>query len=195
MVKVNLGAKHYLFPQPAVIAGINVEGKPNYMTVAWCGIMQGDPAIIYVSVRKVRYSLTGIKENRSFSVNVPSTQQVAVTDFIGTKSGARIDKSVVFKSFYGELKTAPMIEECPINMECRLIDILDYKGTHEICVGEIVQTFADESCLTDGIPDMIKVDPIVFSTGFGRYFKTGDVIAKAFDVYREYEYPENGNHS
>ncbi len=187
MPKIDLGAVHYLFPQPAVIVGANVDGKPNYLTIAWCGIMQGSPPIIEVALNKVRYTSPGIKENKTFSVNVPSTDLVAATDYVGIVSGRKADKGSVFNTFYGELETAPMIEECPINMECKLIKVLDFEGTHETFVGEIVRTYASEECLTDGVPDVKKVDPIIFSTGIPNYWRLGGIVAKAFSVGKGYK--------
>ncbi|HDS29726.1 MAG TPA: flavin reductase family protein [Firmicutes bacterium] len=187
MKKIDLGATHFLYPQPAVIVGANVDGKPNYLTIAWCGIMQGKPPIIEVALNKSRYTSPGIKENKTFSVNVPSSNLVVETDYVGITSGKKADKSKVFKSFYGETKTAPMIEECPVNMECRLLEILDYKGSHEIFVGEIVKTYVNEDCLSDGVPDVRKIDPIIFSTGDHNYWRLGEHLADAFTVGKEYK--------
>jgi flavin reductase (DIM6/NTAB) family NADH-FMN oxidoreductase RutF len=187
MSKIDLGANHFLYPQPAVIVGANVNGKPNYLTIAWCGIMQGNPPIIEVALNKKRYTSPGIKENKTFSVNVPSTKLVRETDYVGITSGRKADKSKVFTTFYGELKTAPMVEECPINMECKLLGVLDYDGTHEIFVGQIVKTYASEDCVVDRVPDVKKVDPIIYSTGDHNYWCLGEHLAKAFSVGKGYK--------
>ncbi|MFH1676471.1 MAG: flavin reductase family protein [bacterium] len=186
MDKINLGARHFLYPQPAVLAGANVNGKPNYLTIAWSGIMQASPALIYVSIRKQRYTLPGIEENKSFSVNVPSAEQVVQVDYCGIRSGHKIDKSEIFTTFYGKLENAPMIEECPINMECRLVKTIDFEGTHMICVGEIVATYADEKYLTNGEPDVSKVNPLIFTTD-GKYWAFGEEVGKAFEIGKEFE--------
>ncbi len=186
MAKVQYGNRHLLYPQPAVIAGANVNGKPNYLTIAWCGIMQATPPLIYISVRRERYTLPGIEENGTFSVNVPSTDQATVTDYIGIRSGKNIDKSEIFTNFYGELETAPMIEECPVNMECRLVKTIDFEGTHIIFVGEIVQTHVNEECLVDGHPDGAKIDALIFTTD-GYYWKLGERLAQAHNVGQDYK--------
>lgn len=175
-----LGPRHYLFPMPTVLVGANVNGKPNYLTVAWCGIMQGSPPIIYAALNKIRYTLKGIIENETFSVNIPSTKLVNETDYCGTTSGHKSDKSQVFTSFYGILKTAPMIEECAVTLECRLLQRLDFGGTHEICIGLIVETYANEDVLITGVPDITAVDPIIYSTGNQHYYKIGEKISRAF---------------
>ena len=88
----------------------------------------------------------------TFSLNVPSAMQVVETDHCGLVSGALEDKSAVFTSFYGKLKTAPLAEECPVNIECRLFKSLDC-GSHQLYIGEVVEIHADKSCVTDGRPD------------------------------------------
>jgi flavin reductase (DIM6/NTAB) family NADH-FMN oxidoreductase RutF len=185
MAKKKMGPRHYMYPQPAIIAGANVNGKPNFMTVAWSGVMQHSPAIVYISVRRERYSRAGIEANSTFSINIPSTSQVVETDYVGIKSGHTVDKSGVFKVFYGSLGTAPMVEECPVNMECRLIKAIDFEGTHIVFVGEVMETYVSEECLTDGAPDVVKIDPLIFSTE-GRYWGIGRMVAEAFKVGKEY---------
>jgi flavin reductase (DIM6/NTAB) family NADH-FMN oxidoreductase RutF len=88
-----------------------VNGKPNYITIAHVGIM--DPGTVSLSMSKAHYTNAGIKENGTFSVNIPSAKIVKETDYCGLMSGKNIDKASLFKTFYGKLKTAPMIEECP----------------------------------------------------------------------------------
>jgi len=186
MKKIALGARRLLYPMPAVLVGANVNGKPNFLTIAWCGIVQSEPPMISVALRKDRYTLPGIKENGAFSVNIASTEMVVATDYCGITSGRDVDKSGVFETFYGDLKTAPMIEECPINMECKLAHTLDLGGTHELIIGEIVQSYAKEECLTDGEPDGKKIDPIIFTTGDLNYWKLGEPIGKAFRIGKEF---------
>jgi len=184
--KVELGAKNYLYPMPTVLVGATVNGKPNYLAIAWCGIIHGLPPMITVALRKTRYTSPGIKENRTFSVNIPPTEMVKATDYVGIVSGHEVDKSAVFKTFYGKLKTAPMIEECRINMECKLVDALDFGHSHEVFIGEIMEVYADEDCLKDGVPDIKKIDPILYSTGDSNYWRVGDYLAKAFSVGKDY---------
>jgi flavin reductase (DIM6/NTAB) family NADH-FMN oxidoreductase RutF len=181
MSKKKMGARHFLFPQPAILAGVNVDGKPNWLTIAWCGIMQATPPLIYISLRRERYSLPGITENGTFSVNVPSTAMAPAVDFCGIKSGHKVDKSGIFKAFYGDIETAPMIEDCPINMECKLIQTLDFEGTHIICIGEIVETYVNDDCLDGNMPDIKKVDPLIFSTD-GKYWAVGEKVGDAFRI-------------
>ena len=121
MTKKSIGAKTFLYPMPTVLVGAQVEGIPNYLAVAYCGIAHHDPPMIAVSLGKNHYTNIGIKANGTFSVNIPSEDMVEVTDYCGIVSGKKEDKSPLFTSFYGKLKTAPMIEQCPINLECRVV--------------------------------------------------------------------------
>jgi flavin reductase (DIM6/NTAB) family NADH-FMN oxidoreductase RutF len=101
-------------------------------------------------------------------------------------SGHDTDKSDVFETFYGELETAPMIADCPVNMECRLYQLVDFK-THDLFIGEIISTHADESVLTDGNVDMDKLKPMLFDMARKEYFKLGESFAKCWGVGMNYK--------
>jgi len=82
MEKISIPPRTFLYPMPAVLIGANVNGKPNYTTIAYCGIAQHNPPMISLASAKVHYTNTGIKENRTFSVNIPSEEMVEITDFM-----------------------------------------------------------------------------------------------------------------
>jgi flavin reductase (DIM6/NTAB) family NADH-FMN oxidoreductase RutF len=132
----------------------------------------------------MRHTAKGIEENKTFSLNIPSTKQVIETDHCGLVSGAQEDKSRVFTSFYGSLKTAPLAKECPINIECRLFKTVDC-GSHQLHIGEIVEVHADKACLTDGKPDTAIIDPIVYSQA--TYCAIGNYVENAFSAGKKYE--------
>ena len=184
MSKTKLGPQTLLFPMPAVLVGSLVEGKPNFMTAAWCGIACMKPPAISVAINNTRHTLKGIKEKGTFSINVPSTKQVMQVDFCGIYSGKKKEKSEIFDVFYGDLETAPLIGECPVNLECKVIQSLDL-GSHSLVVGEILETHVNGDCLTDGKPDPEKIDPLVYLTSAGKYARIGKVVAKAFEVGKE----------
>ena len=168
------------------IVGANVNGKANFITIAYCGIVQHRPPMIAVGLGKIHYTNAGIKENKTFSVNIPSEEMVKITDYIGIKSGKAIDKSQLFEVFYGELKTAPMIKEVPLNLECKLIKTLDFGGSGEIFIGEIIEAFAKEEILTSDLPDIKKIKPILFSMHDNNYWGLGEHIGKAWKIGFEY---------
>lgn len=187
MKKIKLGAQTLLYPMPAFLIGANVAGKANFMTAAWSGIANSNPPMVTVALQHHRYTYKGIKENGTFSINVSSEQQVKETDYCGIVSGARKDKAADcgFTVFYGDLKTAPLIEQCPINLECRLVHILNL-GSHALIVGQIEETHVSEDCTTGGLPDVAKVKPIIYTPGAEkRYYGVGKPLAQAFSAGKD----------
>lgn len=181
MNKSRLGPEALLFPTPSVLVGTFVEGRANFMTAAWCGIASSKPAAIAVAVRGERLTLNGILAHGEFSINVPSADMAAKVDYCGIYSGRKVDKSGVFDLFSGELEHAPLVADCPVNLECRRRHTLDL-GAHILVVGEVIQAYIRPDCLTDGKPDAGKVDPLIFSPGTGNYQRLGDVVGKAFSI-------------
>lgn len=180
-MKKKIGPATFLYPMPAVLIGALVDGRPNFMTAAWCGVACSVPPCISVAVQPVRHTFKGIKENMTFSVNVPSAGMAKEVDFCGIYSGAKEDKSKIFNLFYGSIETAPLIEECPINLECRVARDLEL-GSHILFIGEVVETHVSESCLTDGKINTESVDPLTFTFPTRRYHRLGEAVAKAFSI-------------
>ena len=178
-MKRKLGAKNCLYPMPTTLVGAMVEGKPTFITIAHVGIM--DLGSVSLGMNKMHYTNAGIKESGTFSVNIPTVEMVKETDYCGLVSGKNVDKAALFEVFYGNLKTAPMIEECPINMECRLVQTVDFPR-HDIFIGEIVEAYCQERYLTEGIVDFSKVQPILFAMNDKSYWKLGERLARAWHV-------------
>ena len=173
-MKARVGPRVSLYPMPTVLVGALVGGKPNYITVAHVGI--ADLTSISLSLAKVHHTNKGIKENGTFSVNIPSTELVKETDHCGLVSGADEDKSRLFDTFFGKLKTAPMIQECPLNMECHVTDILDYDPNEGI-IGRVVKSYANADLVTDDKVDMQKARLIVWTIGGDfAYYRLGEQI-------------------
>jgi flavin reductase (DIM6/NTAB) family NADH-FMN oxidoreductase RutF len=178
-MKISRRAQNCLYPMPLVIVGANVHGKPNYITIAHVGIM--DFYSVSVSMGKKYYTNAGIKENKTFSVNIPSVEMVKEAEYCGLTSGKAADKANLFDNFYGKLQTAPMIKECPINMECKLIQTVAFPN-HNVFVGEIAETYYDDQYVTNGVVDPFKVQPILFTMNDTGYWKLGERFAKAWNV-------------
>jgi flavin reductase (DIM6/NTAB) family NADH-FMN oxidoreductase RutF len=176
MDKVLIG-KASVSPAPTVIAGALVDGKANYLTLGGFGGMSITPPMVYITVNKAHYTNSGIKENGYFSVNLPSADMVPKTDYVGLVSGRDTDKSGVFTPFYGSVKGAPMIEECPVNMLCKVYKIIDLPN-NEVFIGEIVETYINADCLNGKVPDMKKMNPLIL--GGGSYWSLGDIVGAAF---------------
>jgi len=181
MNKIEITTETILYPMPCSIVGATVNKKPNYLAVAWFTMVNPKPPCIGISLGKIHYTNSGIKESGSFSINIPSATMVGVTDYCGIVSGKKYDKAKSFETFYGKTGNAPMIQECPYNMECRLIDVVDFPAS-ELFIGEIMAVYSDERYLTDGAPDIKKIDPLVLSMPERSYLTLGEHIAEAWDV-------------
>jgi len=178
-MKVKLGVKNCLYPMPTTLVGALVEGKPNYATIAHVGIME--LTSVSLGMNKNHYTNQGIRENKTFSINLPSAPLVKKTDYCGLVSGKNEDKATLFTTFYGTLQTAPMIEQCAVNMECELIKTIDFPN-HDVFVGQIVETYCDEAVLTDGVLDLGKLKPLLFVMNDQSYWRIGGKIGKAWSI-------------
>jgi flavin reductase (DIM6/NTAB) family NADH-FMN oxidoreductase RutF len=181
-MKERLGAINALYPTPTVLVGATVSGKPNFITIAHIGIMTHSH--ISLGMNRIHYTNAGIKENKAFSVCLPSENLVIETDYCGIMTGKTTNKAVLFDVFYGELKTAPMIQQCRVCMECRLDRIIDF-STHDVFIGEIVQTFADESVLSDKKIDISKLKPILFDMTSKKYWSLGGEVAQCWNIGKQ----------
>ncbi len=184
MSKKKIGAQPMVWPHPTVLVGSHVEGIPDFAAVAWTGVAASNPPAVSIALQHHRYSLKGIRQNLTFSVNVPSQDLVKETDYCGLVSGADADKvkDCGFTVFYGNLDTTPLIEQCPINLECEVVHILNM-GSHALVVGQVVETYVSEDCLTEGRPDIMKIKPFAF--GPGKYHTIGEAFADAFKIGNE----------
>ncbi len=190
MNKKTLGNKSLLYPMPVTIVGADVGGKPNFLTIAFIGIVNASPGMVAFGSNKRHFTNQGILANRTFSINIPSQDQLIIADYVGLYSGAKIDKSRLFEVFYGKLGNAPMIASCPLNLECRVTDVLDRGGLDQIFVGEIIESYCEEKCLTGGTPDINKIKPAVFSMYDNRYFAIGEYLGKAWSIGKDFK-PKN----
>jgi len=184
MKKQKMGPQPMLWAHPTVLVGADVDGKPDFAAVAWTGVAASTPPAISIALQHPRYSLKGIRQNLTFSVNIPSREMVRETDYCGLISGAKTDKvkDCKFKVFYGKTPNAPLIEQCPINLECEVRHILNM-GSHALVIGEVMETHVSEDCLTEGQPDLNKVKPFVFVPS--KYHAIGEAFADAFSIGKE----------
>jgi flavin reductase (DIM6/NTAB) family NADH-FMN oxidoreductase RutF len=182
-MKIKLGTVPLVYPIPIVLAGGNVGGRPNFATLGDCGVMGINPPLVYISSHREHYTNGGILENGTYSINVPSTDLLAVTDYCGIVSGREVDKSELFEVFYGELETAPMIRECPVNLECKVVK--EFCIEHrQIFVGRVVQAYVDEEYVIErdgrkAIVEMTRLDPIIYALD-NRYYRIGEPIGVGY---------------
>ena len=171
------------YPVPIVLAGAVVEGKPNYATIGDTGLMGINPPLVFISSHVNHHTNRGIRIHQTFSINVPSSDMLEKVDYCGIVSGAEVDKSVLFTNFFGELKTAPMIKECPVNLECKVV--MEFSIQHRrVFVGEVVATHVDPGLLRNGnkrtsIPSLGNVDPILYALD-NHYYRVGEQIGEGY---------------
>lgn len=160
-MKKKLGSINAMYPALTIILGTVAKGKPDFTTITHVGIM--DLHTVSVSIRKEHHCNFGLREHNSFSVNIPSVEMIREVDLCGHISGKDYDKAVNFETFFGTIKTAPLIKGCPINMELAVTHTIDLPH-YNVYVGKIINTFVDSEILTpENRIDMSKLEPILFS--------------------------------
>lgn len=181
MAKVSLAPGLFIPPMPVSLVGAQVDGKPNFMTVAWLTRVNFDPPMLAVAIGSGHHTPRGIRENKTFSVCLPGRSLLEKVDYCGLVSGARADKTGLFEVFYGDLETAPMIAECPLCAECALSRIVDLPS-NLLFIGNIVTVHAHEAVLTDGKPDYQKLDPLLLTMPDNRYRGLGEEAGLAWQA-------------
>lgn len=186
-MKKSIGAKTVLFPYPVFIIGTYDEKElPNIMSASWGGICCSEPPCIAISIRKSRYTYNNIIENKSFTVNIPSEENVWEADYVGIYSGKDGNKfeSLGLTPIRSELVNAPYVEEFPIALECKLLHTLDI-GIHTQFVGEIMDVKVDDdSLLNNGLPDIKKIKPLTFDYSSRSYYSIGNKVMNAFSALK-----------
>ena len=155
-----------LFPCPVVLVTcVDADGKPNIITLAWAGTVCSDPPTLGLGVRPHRYSYTLIADSREFVVNIPTTAILRETDYCGMVSGRDVAKfsATGFTPEPAEKVQPPLIQQCPVNLECVLTKKVPL-GTHHLLLGEIIAVHVDETILNkQGKIDFAKAAPFVFN--------------------------------
>ena len=176
--KKNLGNLLALYPKPMTVVGAEVEGKVNWLVVGHTGVIGHDR--ILVSMSKSHYTNQSVKKSKRLSVNLVSREMLPKADYVGSVSGATVDKSEVFAYHIGENDT-PVIDASPLTMECEVVDIYETDGFDNfICA--IVNTYAASDVLdSDGKLDYTKLKPVLFEFPTYSYLATGEIIGKCLN--------------
>lgn len=177
-MKKNLGVKTYLFPQPVMMIGTYDEnGNANLMNAAWGGIIGENEIIVDLSEHK---TTENIMLNRAFTVAPGIKEYTAACDYVGivsAKTEPNKMKIAGFSSKRSEYVNAPVINELPLTLECKLIKVID--GCKYL--GQIVNVLADESILDeDGYVSLAKFHPITYDLARYGYYALGEKVGTAF---------------
>lgn len=185
MNKVKIGKHGFVYPMPMVVVGTVVDDRVNFMAVGWVSRVNFNPPMIAVALGKTHYTNTGIHKHKTFSVNIPGIDLMEKVDYCGLVSGEKIDKSNVFNVFHGELPNAPMIRECPLCMECRLVNTVELTS-NTLFIGEIIETYTEERYLTDDKPDIKKINPFTLTMPDNHYWKVGENTGRAWHIGKKF---------
>lgn len=182
MNKKNIGSLLALYPKLMTVIGAEVEGKVNWLVVGHTGIIGHDR--ILVSMSKQHYTNQGIKKLKKFSINLVSREMLPKADYVGSVSGASVDKSDVFAYHIGENGT-PVIDASPLTMECNVVDTYKTDGFDNfICA--VVNTYAAPDVLdSNGKLDYTRLKPVLFEFPTYSYLATGEVIGKCLNLDKQ----------
>jgi flavin reductase (DIM6/NTAB) family NADH-FMN oxidoreductase RutF len=186
MSKVTWKPGTFLYPLPVVMVSCGDMEKSNIITVAWTGILNTDPATVYISVRPTRYSYNLIKEKGEFVINLTTKDLVKATDWCGVKTGSKVDKFKEMKlhkeksNFVG----CPMIKESPVSVECKVKEIKEL-GSHHMFIADVLAINADEKYINEkGAFDISRCDLISYANG--NYYALGKKLGKfGFSVQKK----------
>ena len=177
-------------PMPVTLVGTIMQGQANFMTVAWISRVNADPPKFGITINKMHVTAEAIIANKSFSICMPGRALIEKTDYCGIISGKTADKSKLFNVFYGDIKAAPMIEECPLCMECILTETIEFESNY-LFIGEVMGAYVDDFCLQEGNVDPIKADYFLLTMPDNNYRSLGEPLAKAWHIGKKYQIPEN----
>lgn len=180
--KQNIGSVIALYPKPMTVIGAEVDGKVNWLVVGHTGIIGHDRVL--VSMSKSHYTNQGIRKSKKLSVNLVSREMLPKADYVGSVSGASVDKSEVFEYHWGENGT-PVIDASPLTMECDVVDVYETEGFDNfIC--SIANTYAAPDVLgKDGKLDYTRLKPVLFEFPTYSYLATGEIIGKCLNLDKQ----------
>jgi flavin reductase (DIM6/NTAB) family NADH-FMN oxidoreductase RutF len=177
-MKRQINPRTAIVPCPVVLLSVAGKDRPNIITLSWVANVCSEPSTVVAGIRPKRHSYNLVKEAGEFVLNIPSSEQIEGTKFAGTKSGRDHDKFAEcgFTPVPAEKVSAPMIDECPINIECRTTQVIPL-GSHDLFVAEVVAVHIDESALDDkGRFDASKTSLFTYLSMSGQYWALGERI-------------------
>lgn len=170
-MKINSKPGPLLAPVPAVMVSLGTMEDSNIITIAWTGIINSNPPMTYISVQKSRHSHDIIAESGEFVINLVPSSLAKSMDYCGVKSGRDVDKFVNcgLTREAGDTVSAPMIAECPVNLECRVTNVIELPS-HDMFMAEIVSVHIDDRYVTDkGAYDFARMDLVAYN--HGKYYR------------------------
>lgn len=180
MSKRELKKGTMVYPLPAVMVSCgNTPENYNIITIAWTGTICSEPPMCYVSIRKNRHSHQIIKDTGEFVINLTTTKLAYATDWCGVRSGKDFDKFKEMKLTPGKatVVNCPIIEESPLNIECRVTQIIEL-GSHDMFMAEVVAVTAEESHFDKETDAFLLANAEMITYMHGKYYSVGKKIGK-----------------
>ena len=163
-------------PVPAVMVSCGDMEKSNIITIAWCGITNTVPPKTYISVRPERHSYGIIKDSGEFVINLVPRNLAKTADYCGMFTGRKVDKfqKCALTKAKAEHVSAPLIEECPINIECKVMK-MERLGSHDMFMAEVIAVDVSEEYVDEkGRFDVNACSLITFA--HGEYYSLKEMI-------------------
>lgn len=167
-----------LAPVPSVMVTCGTMERANIITIGWTGVVSTRPARVYISIRPERHSHGIIRESGEFVINLVPSSLVEVCDYAGTVTGRCVDKvkKTGLTLIPSKEVSAPTIEDCPMALECKVIDVQHY-GSHDMFIADVVQVSVDEE-LIDKSGHLCLDRAYLLSFAHGEYFELGRKLGK-----------------
>lgn len=176
--------KNFLAPLPVVLVTTRLRDKDkvsdNIIPISWTGIVESAPHMVNINISRGKYSGEIIKKTKQFVVAIPGAEYLKEIDISGTTHGDKVDKFSLtgFEKLDASNIDAPLIKQCPINMECTLEDIISFKS-HDMFIGKIEATHLDDEYADEkGEPDFKKINILCYANG--DYWDLGSKLEKLF---------------
>lgn len=177
MGKIDFKPGNMLYPLPAVLVTVrDAEGRDNMLTIAWVGTVCTNPPMLYISVRPERYSYHALKDSGEFVVNLTTADMARAVDYCGVRSGKDVDKFEVTGLTRRDAAkvNVPVIEDSPVNIECRVRDVLEL-GSHHMFLADVVHVTVDDRYMDEkGTFHLERANPLVYLHGI--YCDIGNFI-------------------
>ena len=185
-IRLDPNYRYFTAPHPVVVVGTFVKGKPTYNTLGDYGILCAYPLHIYIASVTTHYTNIGIRENGTFSVNIPHSNDLIKADYVGTVSGHKQDKSKVYEYELGDLENVPLISEYPASLECKVLHS-QIIGQNEVFMAKVHTIYLSEEAIQDeGRVDFGYLNPpTLFANGC--YYAMGDQIGKSYEIGKKYK--------
>ncbi|MGI6217436.1 MAG: flavin reductase family protein [Coriobacteriales bacterium] len=183
----DIGAVMGLYPTPTTICGTVLEdGRVNWIAIAHVGVVEHGHLLVSIGTH---HELTdaAISKNKTVSVSLVNQDMLVRADYCGIAKAASTDKSGVFAHHFDDVEGAPIIDEAPLCMTCRVVDMIEIGKFHDYIL-EPVHTYVQEEYITeDGKIDYAAISPVLFEFSSAQYLSCGKVIGKCWDIGKAFK--------